>query len=288
MVGGYLKNVTRMLDRFVEEAGSAGRALEERLAVYRVVSGMARLPRRGGAISGDSCVGTPLGGGRYLMALSDGMGVGQEAADQSRQCVNLLHQLLEAGFSTEIAVNTVNSVLLLRSPDESFATVDLAQIDLATGRTEFVKVGAAPSFIKRGSEVTVVKMSSVPVGIINQVEMEAEFRVLRPGDLVVMVSDGVWDVSQDDLDKERWLLEHLQRETSTDPEEIAESLLARARELAPDATDDMTILVARLDLITGTVDRQEARPAPGADWVPVRRAPKYHPTRKGKERGEGR
>jgi len=288
MVGGYLKNVTRMLDRFVEEAGSAGRALEERPAVYHVVSGMARLPRRGGAISGDSCIGTPLGGGRYLMALSDGMGVGQEAAAQSRQCVNLLHQLLEAGFSTEIAVNTVNSVLLLRSPDESFATVDLAQIDLTTGRTEFVKVGAAPSFIKRGSEVTVVKMSSVPVGIINQVEMEAEFRVLRPGDLVVMVSDGVWDVSQDELDKERWLLEHLQRETSTDPEEIAESVLARARELAPDATDDMTILVARLDLITGAVDRTEVRPAPGADWAPVRRAPKYNPTRKRRERGEGR
>lgn len=288
MVGGYLKNVTRMLDRFVEEAGSAGRALEERPAVYHVVSGMARLPRRGGAISGDSCVGTPLGDGRYLMALSDGMGVGQEAAAQSRQCVNLLHQLLEAGFTTEIAVNTVNSVLLLRSPDESFATVDLAQIDLTTGRTEFVKVGAAPSFIKRGPEVTVVKMSSVPVGIINQVEMEAEFRVLRPGDLVVMMSDGVWDVSQDDLDKERWLLEHLQRETSTDPEEIAESLLARARELAPDATDDMTILVARLDLITGVIDRSEPRQVPGADWVPVRRAPKYQPTRKRKERGEGR
>lgn len=287
MVGGYLKNVTRLLDRFVEEAGG-GSPLDERPAVYHVVSGMARLPRRGGAISGDSCVGTALSGGRYLLALSDGMGAGPDAAAQSRQCVNLLQQLLEAGFSTEIAVNTVNSVLLLRSPDESFATVDLVLIDLATGRSEFVKVGAAPSFVKRGAEVTVVKMSSVPVGIINQVEVEAEFRVLRPGDLVVLMSDGIWDVSQDDMDKERWLLEQLQRETSTDPEEIAESLLARARELVPEAADDMSVLVARVDLITGVVDRSEARPAPGADWVPVRRAPRYQPPGKRKERAEGR
>ncbi|HEY8346025.1 MAG TPA: SpoIIE family protein phosphatase [Symbiobacteriaceae bacterium] len=276
MVGGYLKNVTNMLDRFVAEAGGAEDA-SRRPAVYKVVSGMARLPRRGGTISGDSCLGAPLGSDRYLLALSDGMGVGQEAANQSRQCVNLLHELMQAGFSTEIAVNTVNSVLLLRSPDETFATVDLAVIDLTTGRAEFVKVGAAPSFIKRGSEVTVVKMSSVPVGIINQVDVEAEYRMLRPGDLVVMLSDGVWDAIQEDVDKERWLLEQLQRETSTDPEEIAESLLARARELLPEATDDMTVLVARVDLITSAADRPERRTASSTDWVPVRRAPKYQP-----------
>lgn len=273
VVGDYLKNVSRMLDRFIDEVGtSGGQAPAEAQPALRAVSGVARLPKRGGHISGDSYVGEPLSPDRYMLALSDGMGVGRGAAAESKQCVTLLRQILRAGFATDVAVKTVNSVLLLHSPEESFATVDLALLDLATGRTEFVKVGAAPSFVKRGSDVTVVKVSSVPVGIINQVQVEPEFRNLRPGDLVVLITDGVWDVCKNDHDKERWILEHLRRESSTDPEAVAESLLARALDFMPEAHDDMTVLVARIDAIGGSAHQAERRGS--GNWAPVRRAPK--------------
>lgn len=273
VVVDYLKNVSRMMDRFVDEVGQVpGKPRHEAAPILRAVSGVARLPKKGGHISGDSYAGEPLGPDRYLLALSDGMGVGQVAATESRQCVNLLREILKAGFTTEVAVKTVNSALLLHSPEESFATVDLALLDLTTGRAEFVKVGAAPSFIKRGRDVTTVKVASVPVGIINQVQVEPEFRNLRPGDIVVMITDGVWDVSKDDVDKERWILEHLRRDRSDDPEEVAESLLARALELMPDTGDDLTVLAARIDALSGTQATPERRSS--AQWAPVRRAPR--------------
>lgn len=287
VVADYLRNMARMLDRFVDEVGGDGAGTRpEAIPVYRVVSGVARLPKRGGHISGDSFVGESLGPDRYLLAISDGMGVGREAATESRQCVKLLYEILKAGFGTEVAVKTVNSALLLHSPEDSFATVDLSLLDLSTGRAEFVKVGAAPSFVKRGSDITVVKMSSVPVGIINQVQVEPDFRVLRPGDLIVMITDGVWDVSKDDLDKERWLINHLSRETATDPEAVAESVLARALELMPEPGDDMTVLVARVEPLGAGGAAGESKRVGGSDWAPVRHAPRLSPAGRGKNKGE--
>ncbi|MFZ5816532.1 MAG: SpoIIE family protein phosphatase [Bacillota bacterium] len=278
IVGDYIRNVARLLDRMADEVAQAGgRGRPSNIPVYRMTTGVARLPKRGGHISGDSYEASPLSDGRYLLALSDGMGVGREAATQSKQCVRLLHQLLDAGFATDVAVRTVNSVLLLRSPGDTFATVDLAQLDLGTGRAEFVKVGAAPSFVKRGSDVTVIKMSSVPVGIINQVEVEPDFRNLRHGDLIVMITDGIWDVSKDDIDKERWILDFLAREQTADPEELAERLLARALTLMPVPEDDLTVLVGRVGLLESA--RGEVLPTPNrrGEWVPARLAPRSKP-----------
>lgn len=279
VAGDYVLNVARLLDRMAEEVGRApGAHRLEPTPVLRVVSGVARLPKRGSHISGDSYVGEPLSPDRYLLALSDGMGVGQGAATESRNTVKLLKEILGAGLTTDVAVRTVNSVLLLRSPEDSFATVDIALLDLATGEGEFVKVGAAPSFIKRGSDVAVVKTASVPVGIINQVQVEPEHRLLRPGELIIMITDGIWDISKDDTDKERWIIQHLARESSTDPEEVAESLLARALELMPDAGDDMTVLVARIDPIDGS-KAPEVKRSPGDSWAAVRRAPRFRNAR---------
>ncbi|HEY3369104.1 MAG TPA: SpoIIE family protein phosphatase [Symbiobacteriaceae bacterium] len=272
VAGDYVKNAARILERFADETGGTGdqTALPP---VLKVVCGVARLPKRGSQVSGDSYAASPLGEQRYLMALSDGMGVGSDAASESRQCVQLLQEVLSAGFNTELAVNTVNSVMLLRSGEESFVTVDLSLVDLGTGRVEFVKIGAAPSFLKRGRDVTIIQQSTVPVGIIDQVVVEPEFRLLRPGDIIVMVTDGIWDVSKDDIDKERWILHHLSRQTATDPEEIAENLLARALDLMPDAGDDMTVLVARVDA-NGRLEPEAKRPVVDS-WVPARRAPKF-------------
>ncbi len=275
LAGDYVRNVSRMLERLADETAQLeGKARMESTPVMRAVSAVARLPKRGVHISGDSYVATQLGQERFLLALSDGMGVGKGAASESKQCVTLLEQILSVGMATEVAVNTVNSVLLLRSTEEAFATVDLTLLDLTTGRAEFVKIGAAPTFLKRGSEVTVIKHASVPVGILSQVQVEPEFRQLRPGDLIVMITDGIWDVSKEESDKERWLIQHLSREHSADPEEIAEGVLAKALELMPEASDDMTVLVALVEPIASARQSENFKFRPHSGWVPARTAPR--------------
>ena len=69
-----------------------------------------------------------------MMTLSDGMGTGEKAAQASSATVAVLEQLMEAGFRKEVAIKTVNSILVTKSSKEIFSTMDLSIIDLYTGR----------------------------------------------------------------------------------------------------------------------------------------------------------
>ena len=57
--------------------------------------------------------------------------------------IRLLQRMITAGYNVEVAISLVNRVLLLRSQDEIFVTIDLVVVDLHTGRLDFVKIGCA-------------------------------------------------------------------------------------------------------------------------------------------------
>ena len=217
--------------------------LDER---YHVETGMATAAKAASRVSGDTCLVQPVSRGRTALILSDGMGSGEAAATSSGQAVSFLQRLLAAGFDVATAVKMVNSMLLIKMPGDTFATVDMAVIDTFTGESEFLKVGSAPSYVKRVREVTTINPVSPPIGILEHVEIEPVRRVLAPGDIVVMVSDGVTDVVRG-ADKENWVANFLRRTGSDRPQDIADRLLRQAIELSGgNAKDDMAVLVARL------------------------------------------
>lgn len=224
--------------------------LDER---YYVESGMATAAKEAGAVSGDTCAALPVSRGRTALMLSDGMGSGESAANSSGEAVKFLQQLLSAGFEVDTAIKTVNSLLLMRTPEDTFATVDMAVVDTFTGETEFLKIGSAPSYIKRVREVTTINPASPPIGILEHVEIEPVRRVLAPGDIVVMVSDGVIDAARG-ADKENWVANFLRRTSSERPQDIADRLLKQAVELSGGTVrDDMAVLVARVGERPGLV-----------------------------------
>lgn len=213
---------------------------------YHVETGVAIIAKEAGGISGDTCVAQPVGRGRMALMLSDGMGSGEAAAESSSQAVKFLQQLLAAGFDIDTAVKTVNSLLLIKMPGDMFATVDMAVIDTFTGESEFLKVGSAPSYIKRVREVSIINSATPPVGILENIQIEPIRRMLVPGDIVVMVSDGVIDAARG-TDKENWVANFLRRLGSERPQDIADRLLRQAVELSGGAArDDMAVLVARV------------------------------------------
>lgn len=225
--------------------GKCCRLIFQTAGRYRVQTGWASAAKAG--VSGDSCAVLELPSGRVALVLSDGMGSGRQAAGESAATVRFLERLLTAGFAVGVAVKTVNSLLLLRLPEESFTTVDMAVVDTCAGEVEFLKVGAAPSFIKRVGEVATVQTASLPVGILQQVEIEPVKWLLAPGDIIVQVSDGVIDMPGRRADREPWLVNFLRRLPDGDPKEMAAKILHQARELAgPHLRDDMTVLVARV------------------------------------------
>ncbi|MDT3699687.1 MAG: stage II sporulation protein E [Thermincola sp.] len=214
---------------------------------FKVELGFAGTAKDSSMISGDSYSTFDLKDGRFAIILSDGMGVGPKAAVESKATITLLEKLLETGFQKNLAVKTVNSILVLGSPEETFATVDLATIDMMTGTVDFIKIGSAPSFFRRGDQVGMVRANSLPIGILNNIEIDALQQSLGHNDILVMVSDGVLGSARNGGTDESWVLDALQNTITTDPQNLADLLLNKAILRSNGSVeDDITVIVARL------------------------------------------
>lgn len=209
---------------------------------FKVLTGVARAMMNN--ISGDSFSIMKLDSGEEVIALADGMGTGKEAADESETVLALLEQLLEAGFKTETAIRLINSNLVLKADKQTFSTIDIGTINLCTGTCEFVKIGAASTFIKRESWVETISSTTLPIGMFKSVDYDAVTKKLYEGDIIIMVTDGVLDCLQAD-DKEACMEKAIMDIKSSNPQEIANRVLDFAlshRNYVP--VDDMTVVTA--------------------------------------------
>lgn len=240
---GQLKGLSSVMDNLAEAIVMERWRSNFQACPYTIKVGVAKVGKEGSHISGDSFNTLWIPDGKAAIILSDGMGAGPEAAKESSATVELLSSLLESGMNKELAVRTVNSLLVMGAKDETFATVDLVIVDLNSALAEFVKIGAAASFIKRGSKIGIIKSNSWPIGILHTVEFEVVTQQLRPGDLLIMVTDGVAE-SRIGSEREEWILDFLETTPETKPQRIADSLLEYIRTQDHKANqDDMTVLV---------------------------------------------
>lgn len=248
LMAGHFQGLARIIEELSEPRDAQPAPLrtggDRRPAPLTYVTEVAKLARPGWLISGDSHLVKELPDLRLLLALSDGMGSGHPAASESRAAIDLVEKLLRAGFDRKIAVRMANSLLGLRSPGETFATLDLALVDLGGGEAEFIKVGAAPTFLVTGGQVVVIRSRSVPLGILDAADMETSRVRLRPGDTVVMVTDGVLEGPGGLAEREAWVKEVvLSRMAGRGAPGLARALLEEvSRDLSRDRADDMTVL----------------------------------------------
>lgn len=189
-----------------------------------------------GELCGDSHLVRMLDGNRLVLALSDGMGSGSDASRESLEALRLLWCFLDGGISRTLALETVNRRLLMKSTEEMFATMDLCILDLNTGVAEFSKFAACRTLVLRGRELLQIEGGQLPLGILENVQPGISRIRLRPGDLLVMGSDGVMEAG-DALLMERLTREH----AACPPQQLAETLvreagLRRAREQQDDLT----------------------------------------------------
>lgn len=216
--------------------------------LYNVETAVATVARDGRTVSGDSYSSVDLGNGRYAVVVSDGMGNGERARRESKAAVELLKRLMKAGFDEQLAIQTVNSTLLLRSRDEMFTTLDMALIDLYSAQAQLLKVGSAPSFVKRGKDVLTIKGANVPIGILQDIEVQSIHEQFEHGDLLILMSDGIYDAPSQVYDKDDWLKRQIARLETDDPQAVADTLLESAIRLNHgEIRDDMTVVVAKID-----------------------------------------
>ena len=195
--------------------------------------------------SGDSFSFIELKSGHMLLVISDGMGSGIQARNESAAAVDLLENFLVSGFDKNLAVKIVNSALALNDSYESFATLDICTVDLYSGDSEFVKLGAAPAFLKHDGKVFLIRSSSLPIGMLKDVEIEVSRKKLYHNDTLVMVTDGMLEAAS--FDRKNWIAGALKECPYDEPQEIADYLLLEAQRLTGgEIRDDMTVLAAKI------------------------------------------
>lgn len=215
---------------------------------FKVFTEVATMSRDGHIFCGDNYTFMEIYEGKYMMAISDGMGKGKKAYDESSVTIDILENMMEAKIDKEIVINTINNMLLLKSSEEIFSTLDLGIIDLKKGRLETVKMGACSTYISReNKDVDLISSSSLPVGILSEVNLDRHNVKIKDGDFIIMVSDGIVDAGKNNDFGENWLIYFLKKLTTANPKEIANQILDRALELQlGDVEDDMTVLVTKV------------------------------------------
>ena len=210
---------------------------------FMVLTGVSGITKSGESISGDNFTCMELEEGQVLMGIVDGMGSGEEASEDSERVIGLLEDLLKAGYEEEAALKLVNSVLLGKDNGEASTAIDIGLMNLYSGKCSFYKSGAAATFIKRNQWVEVMKSTSMPVGVLQEVDYEAAYKKLYHGDYVIMVSDGVLETFEGE-DKEEEISRFLMEIKEKNPKEMADSILEVACDRAENGIkDDMTVIV---------------------------------------------
>jgi stage II sporulation protein E len=214
---------------------------------FVVETGVAHAAKDGGLVSGDSYSMIEIGCGKYAIAISDGMGNGERAHYESQETLQLLQQFLQSGIEEKVAIKSVNSVLSLRTTDEIFSTLDLAMIDLQNASTKFLKIGSTPSFIKRGNKIIKIESSNLPMGILQEFEVDVVSQQLKAGDLLIMMSDGVFEGPKHVENYDAWMKRKIQELETNDPQEVADLIMEEViRSRSGLIEDDMTVTVAQI------------------------------------------
>lgn len=218
---------------------------------YKALTGLARMAKAGENVSGDNYSFLEMQNGELLMLLADGMGSGEMAYRDSSNMIEVLEHLMEAGFEKKSALRLLNTLFVANYDGKTFTTLDMAAVDLHTGKCEMIKSGAAATFIRRGEQVETIWSEALPMGIDMEAESDVAVRELGDGDMIIMVSDGVMDgfysgsvpaKNEDEPDSIQALIGSL---TCQNPNEAANQILMHALARGSrEAADDMSVLAA--------------------------------------------
>lgn len=207
---------------------------------YTVEIGACQLCGSSGEITGDSYETFFDNQAQAFIVLSDGMGSGKRAQLDSLLASSLISRLLRAGVGYLSAISLVNSSMRVKSWEESFATVDIAIINLYNATLNIVKAGGSATYIIRGDELKKIESSTLPIGILNEILPEKTTHKLKSGDIIVTASDGLVEETLDVLKKVAIANKHL------NPNIMSEKMINATKNIIKDKrTDDITIIVSK-------------------------------------------
>ena len=195
-----------------------------------------------GGTSGDTAISFSDDDGRFYALMADGMGTGELAHKYSLFTADFLSRALTVPTTKTTALHLLNKTIRGKG-EECSVTVDLFEFDLLNGEATFFKCGAAPSYVKRGGSIFRLRSETAPIGIMKSIDAEKIRVEVKTGDIVVMLSDGISQSTEDAA----WLLDFLNKNQPTNLSDYAERILALAEKNVR-TRDDMSVAVVKVVL----------------------------------------
>ena len=194
--------------------------------------------------SGDAYAVFPLHPGLMAVILSDGMGNNVEAHRESRRVMQFMRECLNKKMDPETTMHTLHYMMSLQDDTDSYATVDLALIDMQKGELWSWKAGSMSTYLIRGNDMRKIESQHVPFGFLPTFSIEARKIDIKDGDSILMLSDGVFssDVS---IEKQ----ELYYREILQNPSMNAERFVKLLEEKYSLPGDDRTVIFMKVSHI---------------------------------------
>ncbi|MCR4759131.1 MAG: SpoIIE family protein phosphatase [Oscillospiraceae bacterium] len=220
-----------------ESAGDAQRLLLQSAGGYCVSAAAAQCAVREDEPCGDCWDTFTDSDGAYYLAVSDGMGSGRRAALDAKIVLSDFRKLVQSGMECTEAARMINAIMMTKSGDERFATLDVAKICTDTAAVTLYKYGAGPTFIRHDGQIMLFQAPSNPIGILPDAEPYTTVLKLDRGDLLFLLSDG--------LDESLFPFVREQMKQGGDLQELAHAVCAKAQRSAKgEPRDDLTVLAA--------------------------------------------
>ena len=210
---------------------------------YSIRTAVVSMKKEGEECSGDNYSVIESDIAETVLAISDGMGCGKKAYEESKKTIEMVEEFLEVGFNKDIALNLVNLASYMNYEDnEMYSTLDVCMINRYSGMADFIKMGAAVSYIKRGREITEIYSEALPLGIFNSAEYERKQIELLDGDVIIMMTDGLIDSISKYVDWKEEMIYVIKNIDSYNPKTIVDTLV---NDVLSDKKikDDITIIV---------------------------------------------
>ena len=225
----------RQLKAFAGVLGSVENNTVKKDPIIDVEVGMACIPKLGCAYTGDSIMKTE-NENITLIVLSDGMGSGLLAHNESSAAVNAFSEMINAGFGLRDSIDAVNRRLITNDNEDFYATLDSVIIDKTTSEATIVKMGSPQTCILRNNRVINISSEALPLGIVEDVEPTVKRIHLQSNDIIFMFTDGATDALGINLIADIIDLSS----TNSTPTQFANSLMDMA--LSEHARDDISIV----------------------------------------------
>ena len=209
---------------------------------YDAVFGVSSAVKDGSNSCGDTYSVVRLNEGKFLIALSDGMGSGDKAQKVSNTSLSLIESFYKAGLDSSLILNTVNKLLAVNTAD-CFTALDLSVINLQNATADFVKYGSPYAFILGKNGIKIIEGNSLPLGILEDLKPSVCNAELTDGDTVLFLSDGVSDAFGSSSE----IIDFLRNVPAFNPQTLADKIMEKALALSNGKkNDDMTVLAVRI------------------------------------------